>query len=672
MFLLAWLFGMGCTKSEPLQRSSFIEPTPQCVLGMPERSPDGTLRLAVVVGVGRFRALTVPPLAGPPADAALFRQLLVDGYGFPNDNVCMLTDEQGTTAAFRGAMDWMTEHASGGPAVAVLTFAGHGSQAPDVNRDEVDGWDETLVFHDSRTRGTPDLLDDELNEILARLHAATPNSTVIVDACNSGSATRSSSRAVARFAERLDGGATSPRTEDVGAVSWMPSDLPGLVMVSAARDGTTALEIDGRGVLTGALARVLAEGRGVLSWAQVARRTPKLVAAQSPQVAYFQGRLDRSVFGLGTTERPLSWEVTDVGPPIEIGGVPIPGWSKGAVGLVFDGQATSADLADASRAKGQLMVRSSRTISAKADPLTEIEGLEEGDLVVLWIPGEDSARLSVRIPKQGDPDGLPDAVAQTLRSEIEQSPASRSVLLVQDSGTFEVVRRSNRVEVLGPTGEVRRSFALSNPHLVEDVGASLVLFARQRALLDLGGTAGAGLADQTSLKARLVRLAEQPDCATGEWAQAEPGDHQILPECTRCRIEVSLSSAAQAPVLVGAVVLSSDGGIYGYPKHDQAIELAPGDTAILPLGAEFLEAGAPFGVAEHVLVFGTPVDEQVYWSRLSEPTRSLGGHPFQRLLLEYMGATRGLLAAERVEPVPWAVSHLSYEVAPNASSTASP
>ena len=57
-------------------------------------------RLALVVGVGRFRnpALQDRSLKGPKGDAEQIYGLLTDaqGYGFPKENVCLLTDEGAT------------------------------------------------------------------------------------------------------------------------------------------------------------------------------------------------------------------------------------------------------------------------------------------------------------------------------------------------------------------------------------------------------------------------------------------------------------------------------------------------------------------------------------------------------------------------------------------------
>jgi hypothetical protein len=75
-------------------------------------------------------------------------------------------------------------------------FSGHGSQIPDENNDEKDQFDEVLLLYDvalTEKRGqqtlTGVLVDDHFNHMLGRMKSR--NVLVILDACHSGSATRS-------------------------------------------------------------------------------------------------------------------------------------------------------------------------------------------------------------------------------------------------------------------------------------------------------------------------------------------------------------------------------------------------------------------------------------------------------------------------------------------------
>src|SRR5690606_15665665 len=207
-----------------------------------------------------------------------------DGFGVPASNVCLLLDEDATTARFREAFErGLIEHAESGDEVLIF-FAGHGAQKKDQNGDEPDEWDETLLLHDARVGSQRDFVDDELNELLARLHARTPNIVLILDSCNSGTVTRGDSGLVARFFEPDDSDDDSDADTQAGDsgdgnTGWGGEALPGLIAMTAASDGTPALEQNGEGIFTSALLAVLAEAGGrPLTYAQVARQVPPLVA----------------------------------------------------------------------------------------------------------------------------------------------------------------------------------------------------------------------------------------------------------------------------------------------------------------------------------------------------------------------------------------------------------
>ena len=267
----------------------------------PERveETDGRRRLALIIGVGEYRHDAVPDLPGPPNDARRIYRLLTDpnGYGFPEANVCLLLDEQATTANFKQAFEQALVSRARPGDVAVFYFAGHGSQAKDKNGDEPDAWDETLMLHDARTDAASDLLDDELNGLIAQLHRKTRDITVIMDSCNSGTATRAPARStvMARFVAPVEGDAVPEPAmtdgEGDGAASWVPAAFPGLAALTAASDSSSALEKSGRGVFTDALLSVLSQvGERPLTLAQVARQAPPLVAAESPAGARFPRR----------------------------------------------------------------------------------------------------------------------------------------------------------------------------------------------------------------------------------------------------------------------------------------------------------------------------------------------------------------------------------------------
>jgi hypothetical protein len=100
----------------------------------------------------------------------------------------MLIDEGATREKMLAAIRQIV--AISGPQDTIyFHYSGHGSQVEDLNGDEEDGLDETLVPQDGRTNGVRDIVDDELDDIFANLR--THNVIVVLDSCHSGTATRS-------------------------------------------------------------------------------------------------------------------------------------------------------------------------------------------------------------------------------------------------------------------------------------------------------------------------------------------------------------------------------------------------------------------------------------------------------------------------------------------------
>jgi hypothetical protein len=334
------------------------------------------------------------------------------GYGFPRQNVCLLTDADATVAGFARAFDEVLVNRARPGDVAVLYFAGHGSYQRDENGDEPDEKDETLLLHDSRTGGVGDLVDDEFNAMIARLSEKTKNVVVILDSCHSGTATRGpAGTLVSRLVPPARTPARVTAAGGDGAALWSPTEMPGLVVLAAASEATSAYEVDGAGVFTDALLRVLSEVQSrPLLYAQVARLVPSLVAARSYQIPYFHGELDRPVFGNTTRSRPVGWEVVEIAPSIKLSGPPLPGFGKDAELRVYAGNAAPGETQDPARAKATIVVERASGVNAWAHVLSRPQDappLAIGDLAVLARVADEYLRLKARLRPASEPGGLP-------------------------------------------------------------------------------------------------------------------------------------------------------------------------------------------------------------------------------------------------------------------------
>lgn len=640
----------------------------------------GIRRLALVVGVGSYLQPKLPDLQGPVLDARAVHRLLTapGGYGFAPEDVVLLLDEQATVEGFRRAFrTTLIDRARQGD-VALLYYAGHGSQVRDESGDEPDGWDESLLLHDSRTESATDLLDDELNGLLEALHAKTRNITVVLDSCSSGTATREGVWAIPRLVPRDDRPGPSarprgPRVElesgDGNATGWSPRSLPGLVVLSAARDGTPALEPDegGHGFFTSAFLDVLgAPSSTPLTWAQVARRMPRIVAALSNnrQLPTFQGSLERYAFDGRDRRRPFGWEVSEIASSIELRGVDLPGWGVGALVRVYPGEAQLGETTDPLSARATLRIDRYDGLGASASPVDRASSpIEIGDLATLLLPSPDSLRLRVRLTPSGMPGGLGEDELSALTRALTEDPAAAQMLRLTDESDVLTIRRGDHGELrtYGPEGVLRNTFHGSFEDRVEDAVRSLEQHARQTSLLMLEGEGGSDFANDRTLEVRLVPRASANTDRPAVWVQAPANGEQRIPVGARWQIEVT-NTDDETTLLVGGAVLWNDGGIGGLPFAGDEVRLPPKKTVILDPAAAF-EAVPPLDALEHVVIFGTREDNPVHWNLLTDPAagtrRSEGGGPLQHLLAAYLDGAR---AGRRLEVAPstWTSSHVSF------------
>ncbi len=632
-------------------------------------SSDGVRRLALLVGVGDYKADVVTDLKGPPNDVRLLRGILGSkAWQFPAQNICTLVNEEATTARFRATWkEWLLKELDrGGKSVVVFYMSSHGSQVRDRSGDEADNYDETLLFHDSRYQGIRDIDDDEFNGMLAQAYEKADSMTVILDACNSGSSTRGLDQA--KFQARMEpaeddalAAANKVATGD-GSEGWSPKSMPELVSVSAALDGTVAYERNGSGIMTGALAEVLASAEEPMTWEQVRNRITKQVSAKSTQTPLVQGNLNRFVFGLDKIERPMAWTVTKVkGSRYELEGLPTAGWSEGALLAVFDGNETNLKVGATD--KGLIVLDEITGFSAVA---RNYEGrkvdVKEGDLVRLVQPGRDALALQVHLKPESAPGGLPASFAADLRKILDEDPIANQVVDITDGSGFLVGLSDDgkRVQLIGPEGRVRASFPMAAKVDLDPLRCKLVSLATQQALLAMHSE------ESPYLSVRAVPASDEPGaCASGEWRQAHPGQIQKIPPCRHWRFEVSLDEKAPHPMIVGGAILTSQGDIYGFPMDGRKVQLNPGKSALFP--SSYLRPTAPYHLQDQIVVFGMQPGHEVPWNQFTQchMPRSAPSGAFDGWFRSMLKGTRGAPPPSSSEALAFTSAVLTVEVQAN-------
>ena len=179
-------------------------------LSRPAPLPGGNpQRRALLVGVTTYDHLdSAGHLAGPSNDVRLLRDLLIQRFDFPADNIVCLTEAEQqphlrpTRANIEREFRRLAEQARPGDQVVVL-LAGHGGRQPEADPPdgdfpEPDGIDEIFLPADVRpwkdlSQKVPSAItDNEIGRCLRAVTARQADVWAIFDCCHSGHMTRGS------------------------------------------------------------------------------------------------------------------------------------------------------------------------------------------------------------------------------------------------------------------------------------------------------------------------------------------------------------------------------------------------------------------------------------------------------------------------------------------------
>ncbi|WP_298379937.1 caspase family protein [Azospirillum sp.] len=643
----------------------------------------GQRRLALIVGVGRFRdsVVDVRALKGPDHDAGQINTLLTSprGYGFPKENVCVLTGEDATLANVRTAFQrLLTGRAQPGD-MAVFYFAGHGVQIPDQpGGDETDdGLDEALVMHDADLSGNGYLLDDELDLLLTGLRARTGRITLIIDACTSGSAERGPGSTGLRTLDLNVRGPAVNSPPGGGSPGWVGGRGGEEIVLSAAADGTLAFEQNGAGVFTTGFVKAASRiGQVPPTYRQIMRAVRQATAPYG-QIPSIKGDDTRLVFDNTERVQPLSWEVAEGASPIRLRGTPMPGWGEGTRLRVYDSNAVPADFTDPVKAKASLVLERMETAyEAVAVPVDQprLPPLP-GDLAILVAAAPQNMRVPVRIRLTGAsqdasiPGGVPPDRADRLKAALlDKAQTAGGFELVEKEAAFEFATAHDGALVLfDPEGRVRATFV--NPKIEAGKAATLMWhLGLQWRILSLSGEGGGDFVNNETLTAKFVPYpAADSRCAPGPIPSHVDGEPQLLPEGRCWQVQVTAASDMPYRLRIGGLLLSHRGGIHAL--ESASVPLGPGETHSF---TRVFKSQEPFDAVDHILFFGTQESVgTIPWHQLeydpdNDGAPTLRGAAYDDLL-DWIGfKTRS--ARIRVTDKTWTTTHLSLIVKPSSDS----
>ncbi|KDP40906.1 hypothetical protein JCGZ_24905 [Jatropha curcas] len=128
-------------------------------------------------------------LKGTVNDVKRIRNMLIDQFAFQKENILVLTEEEidkelsPTKKNIQSSLKWLVENCRDGDSL-VFYFSGHGLRQPDFDKDERDGFDETICPVDFLEEGM--ILDNDINSVIVQPLPKGVTLHAIVDACHSG------------------------------------------------------------------------------------------------------------------------------------------------------------------------------------------------------------------------------------------------------------------------------------------------------------------------------------------------------------------------------------------------------------------------------------------------------------------------------------------------------
>jgi hypothetical protein len=282
-------------------------------------SEDNRPKWALLIGINRYPSFAPRgQLSGCVNDVEVMRQALVNSFNFPENHVEVLTDGHATREGILTAMQELVERV-GQDDVVVVHYSGHGSQMTDLEGDEPDGFDETIVPYDSGRDPYPnrDIKDDEIYLWLKDLTAKTSSVTLVFDCCHSGTITRDDFGGAVRWVEPdLRPASQLPPSpiplaargdldhgrDAAGGGGWLPLGERYALISGCSRDEKSFEVEEPEGVRHGAmtffLAQELSKARTGTTYRDIFEAMGPRVSARFPdQHPQLEGARDLEVFG---------------------------------------------------------------------------------------------------------------------------------------------------------------------------------------------------------------------------------------------------------------------------------------------------------------------------------------------------------------------------------------
>ncbi len=624
-----------------------------------ERS--GPTKLALIVGINDYPHLE--NLKGAVNDAENVKNLLVESFGFLDDeaHIRFLSDSQATREAILTGLDehLIKKAREAEESIVVFHFSGHGSRKGDEAGeagDETDGYDETIVPHDS-SHAPPipnrDITDDEINARLRTLTDITPNVTFIFDSCHSGAAVRGSG-----LARTVKGDPRFPKPEQAtrgareGKSDWRP-DQARYALLSGCRADQLSREmvVDGKsyGAMSWFLVDQIRNTKGKATYDDIMDKVKVRVSAKySNQHPQLEG-IASDQFVFSDDSRPAAGSFVKAFPAgrrqVTLRAGQVHGVSEDSI---YDIYAPGTDpLADDASRIAQVKVTDVRVTTSKAK-LIEGDSIEEASLAVEREHSYLDASVAVYFKTPGPK-------LREIMDELKEFKHIKSVptesgydLLIEESNGFIITEG-------GEPTEISPRVAVTDPEATSRVVEQVTKWTKWLNILFLEN-------DSHDLGLEFEVSASE---ARGGNLEDREVDLTLL-DGDRFTIEVTNKSNRR--MYIAVLDLSSDGSVdLIYPEIGQEEFVAKDET-----WTKTLESFVPEGrdsVRDVLKVFATTEPADFKFLRQSavrggrELPRGSGDrkrNPLEQLMANYaLGTTRGV---RRVPKLSWVTAERVLEI----------
>ncbi|NNF58088.1 MAG: hypothetical protein HKN04_07580 [Rhodothermaceae bacterium] len=455
---------------------------------------------ALLIGINEYPHFTTfEQLAGCVNDMTLLAGLLRDRFGFPDEQVKLLTNSEATHDGILGAMEALAEQV-GESDIVVFGFAGHGSQMTDREGDEPDGLDETLVPYDSGRDPDPnrEITDDQIHAWLQRVTAKTPFVTLIFDCCHSGTISRDAFGAKARSVrpdlrpiDQLPpspgaGATTRSAGTPEGPSGWLPQNQR-YVLLAGCRDDEESKELKPppagtpHGALSFHLGQALAHATPGTTYRDVLEQVRGPVRANDPsQNPQMEGALDRAVFGVENIE-PMRYVAVEKreGATVTLAAGAAHGLSVGAEWALYP---PGARIEQEEDRIGRVAVTQVGAVASQAEVVEEREegAIGPGARAVEHAPATPDLRLRVVLDEDEETTVLRERLAASPLLHLV-SPGEDAEVRIYRLAPREAVDDDTPVPQLGPLdtatwAAVGNGQLLMRPRVVEDPEAVSVFY----------------------------------------------------------------------------------------------------------------------------------------------------------------------------------------------------